>query len=296
MRFRDYQAKATETDQHPEKDGLGLLIPLLGLPGEVGSLLGEYKKHLRDGKSHRLFKEGIAEELGDILWYMSNLATKFGINLEEIAQENLSKTRDRWARRATQQALPGIHALSFDSEYEEQERLPRSFRMKFQESGDRSNPRITITQKGVQVGDRLTDNAYYNDGYRFHDVFHLAHAAILGWSPVVRSLLDRKRRSNRQVDEIEDGGRAIVIEEGITAYVYEYAKRHALLKGITILDYDLLKTIKRMTSGLEVSRRSMADWEKAILDGYRVFRAMLQNRGGFVSVDLDTQKISYSKN
>jgi hypothetical protein len=52
------------------------------------------------------------------------------------------------------------------------------------------------------------------------DVFHLAYAAVLGWSPVTRKLLDRKRRSNPQVDLAEDGGRAIVIEEGIAAMAF----------------------------------------------------------------------------
>jgi hypothetical protein len=81
----------------------------------------------------------------------------------------------------------------------------------------------------VQVGDTLTDASFVADGYRFYDVFHLAHAAVLGWSPVSRSLLGRKRRSDPQIDEAEDGGRAIVIEEGIAALVFAYAASHNYL-------------------------------------------------------------------
>jgi len=43
---------------------------LLGLAGEAGTLLSEYKKHLRDGDAHQLHKERVAEELGDLLWYL----------------------------------------------------------------------------------------------------------------------------------------------------------------------------------------------------------------------------------
>jgi hypothetical protein len=48
---------------------------------------------------------------------------------------------------------------------------------------------------GKPLGDDLTDNAYVDDGYRFHDVIHLALIAHLGWSPVVRGLMRRKRKS-----------------------------------------------------------------------------------------------------
>jgi len=52
---------ARQTDQAPQPDGNGIIIPLLGLAGEVGSLLTEYKKHLREGPAHQLFKDRLAE-------------------------------------------------------------------------------------------------------------------------------------------------------------------------------------------------------------------------------------------
>ncbi|MFI0349933.1 hypothetical protein [Actinomadura sp. 9N407] len=61
---------------------------------------------------------------------------------------------------------------------------------------------------------------------RMHDVFHLSYAAVLGWSPVMRSLMRRKRKSDPAIDEAEDGGRAIAIEEGISTMVFSYASRH----------------------------------------------------------------------
>ena len=61
-----------------ESDPRSILVPLLGMAGEVGELLGEHKKWLRDGDSYKLFSERVKEELGDLLWYLSNVATKHG--------------------------------------------------------------------------------------------------------------------------------------------------------------------------------------------------------------------------
>jgi hypothetical protein len=146
---------------------------------------------------------------------------------------------------------------------------------------------------GRQVGDDLTDNSYSSDGYRFHDVFHFGYAAALGWSPVTRRNLRCKRKSNARVDEVEDGGRARAIEEGVAALVFDYAKKHNFLEGIPALDYDLLRTIKSVTSHLEVAKCTLADWEKAILMSYEVWRQVVGNRGGKVVIDLDARSISY---
>ena len=51
---------------------------------------------------------------------------------------------------------------------------------------------------GINIGDRLTDNAMNPDDYRFHDVFHYAYVAVLGWSPVICSLFRLKRRVLRR--------------------------------------------------------------------------------------------------
>ncbi|MFN8557582.1 MAG: nucleoside triphosphate pyrophosphohydrolase family protein [Dehalococcoidia bacterium] len=62
MDFNEYQRRAQETDQQPGE----VIVPLLGLAGEAGTLLSEYKKHLRDGSAHQLHKERVVEELGDL--------------------------------------------------------------------------------------------------------------------------------------------------------------------------------------------------------------------------------------
>jgi len=62
---------------------------------------------------------------------------------------------------------------------------------------------IIVTRGRKQCGDPLTDNAFDDDRYRFPDVFHLAFAAVLRWSPVTRRLLGYKRRSQPKIDEVE---------------------------------------------------------------------------------------------
>src|SRR5689334_7545644 len=96
MNFADYQERAQETDQKPAAVGDGLVMALMGLVGEAVTLLAEYKKVLRDGPAHRGFQTQVAEELGDLLWYIANIATKCGHSLDDIAVQNLMKTRARW--------------------------------------------------------------------------------------------------------------------------------------------------------------------------------------------------------
>ena len=96
MDLRTYQERAKKTDRNPGTDEKAMMIPLAGLASEAGELLGEYKKYLRDGDSHKLFKERFAEELGDLLWYVANVATKFGLDLTQVAEQNLAKCEGRW--------------------------------------------------------------------------------------------------------------------------------------------------------------------------------------------------------
>lgn len=289
MRLRDYQVQAQLTDQIPRSNPDWLIVPLLGMAGEVGSLLVEYKKSLRDGPAHRLFKEHVAEELGDILWYLANVASKFDLDLEAIASSNLAKTLDRWPT-TSKKAAQTPHL--FDDDYPAAQQLPRQFVASIEEvMGPVGRAQVVVSIDGHEVGARIQDNAYDDDGYRFHDIFHLAHAAILGWSPVLRKLMGRKRKSSTTVDEVEDGGRAIVIDEAIVAFVFDYARRHNFLEGIDAVDYQLLKTVRGLVSGLEVSTRTSYEWERAILVGYEIWREIRERRGGVVEGDLVNQTL-----
>lgn len=294
MHLSEYQSLARGTDQVPtevDADGIptgsGVLVPLLGLAGEVGSLLSEYKKHLRDGKAHRLFREQIGEDLGDLLWYVATVASKFGLDLGEIAAQNLVKTQERWPSAG---AHPGD---LFDEDYPLEERLPRQFEVELEQVLDGTRAEVRCLMNGKQIGNTVTDNAHEDDGYRFHDVFHFSYATILGWSPITRSLMQRQRRSNSNTDVVEDGGRAKVIEELISALVFDYARKHDYLADVRALDHHLLKTIKGLVADREVKVRPLYDWEQTILASYRVWRQVREHGGGIVVGDLATRKLDF---
>ena len=287
MDFNSYQKEALRTDRVPARDDdASVIVPMLGLAGETGQLLSEYKKHLRDGEAHRLFKERVSEELGDLLWYIANVASKFDLSLSDIAAANLAKVKQRWV---SERAEP----FTFDAGFPEGERLPRRFEVELIDADGNPNQQVRLLIDGKPIGDELTDNAYDPDGYRFHDVFHFAYAAVLGWSPVTRALLQRKRKSRPLLDEVEDGGRAAVIEEGVVALAFDYARRHRFLDGVAALDSQLLRTIKDMTFHLEVKRCTTGEWEQAILQGFEVWRAVFAAFGGRIAVDVDAQHIAF---
>jgi NTP pyrophosphatase (non-canonical NTP hydrolase) len=295
MDLRKYQEEARTTDrvagQTMQQADLSVIVPLLGLAGEAGGLLSEYKKFLRDGSAHRLFTERVSEELGDILWYVANLATKFDLDLGAVAEENLRKIRDRWDMPAGDSPRLFQNAYVFDAGYAEAERFPRQMDVELRVTQKEGKEVIRLLVNGVQRGADLTDNAYTPDGYGFHDVLHFAHAAVLGWSPVVRGLLKCKRKSNKEVDEVEDGGRAGAIEEGLAAIVFDYARNHQFFEGVTMVDYELLRTLRSAAQHLEVRRCALADWQSAILQGYAVWRPIGAARGGKFRVDLDARTI-----
>ena len=284
----EYQKLSADTDRNREHED-GLVIALLGLVGEAGSLLTEYKKRLRDGDSHSGFTSQVGEELGDLLWYLATIANRCGLSLEEIATKNLDKTRARWLP-------PDQRAPLFDEDRAPGEQLPRQFEYRYEyREVDGKKKVVLLDEHGQLVGNELTDNAYDDDGYRFHDVLHLAHSVVLGWSPVVRKLLGRKRKSNDTVDhkdEVEDGARAQIAEELVAAAAYEYAARHDFLT-VAHVDWDLLRLIKRLTSRLEVSARTEKEWEEAILLAFQVWRQVREHDGGTLRGDLVARKLEF---
>ena len=146
---------------------------------------------------------------------------------------------------------------------------------------------------GVFIGDPLNDNILNPDGIRFHDVFHLAHAAVLHWSPTFRALIKHKRKSNKIVDETQDGGRAIVVEEGLTAWLFSRAKELNFFEGQNSVSFDLLKTVSEFVRGYEVDVCPLNHWEDTILQGYAVFRQVYAHNGGAMIGDRTTRTITF---
>lgn len=276
--FAEYQSVVERTDERKK-----VIVSLLGLAGELGDLNATFKKLVLQ-RDNATFRAELREDIGDILWYLTSIAGLHKIPLQEVARAS--------ARKAERFYSSGdVHR--FDEGFDEEERLPRQFDVTFSEKRNRKQVLVRIMVSGVIVGDTLTDNAHKDDGYRFHDVFHLAYAAVLGWSPVVRGLLRRKRKSKPRIDEIEDGGRAAVVEEAISILVFNEAGKRGWFNDESSIDIGLLKTIMRLVGGLEVQRCTAKQWKSSILQGYAVFRQLDLHRGGRVEVDLDRQTLTF---
>lgn len=362
----EFETQAAATDKLDPND---TETPLLGLVGEVGSLLSALKKKRRDKDAFFGYHEAVVEELGDVLWYISRVAQHGGtslaealaqiaggtaeakvlrfedlgasdnadqkafevsllrlageagdlakrfaegahqhnvdalrgdlvnllrpliqaagaeaISLQEAALHNMLKTEDRWP---TDKAFP----VPTDEGLHIDEQLPRKLRVLIYER--KVNGAKFVFQKigGMLVGDRLTDNHLPPDDYRFHDVFHFAHAAVLVWSPTTRALLKIKRKSQAEVDENQDGARAILIEEGLTTWIFEIAQNHRLFANTPTLGFDLLKSVKRFVRGYEAEKLPMWLWESAIPQGYAVFRELKDKRSGAVVTDMEQRRI-----
>ena len=103
MHLNDYQRESRSTARYPDA-GNNLIYPTLGLTGEAGEVADKVKKLIRDrgGEVDQQFKEDLALELGDVLWYVAQLSTELGLSLEQVASANLSKLKSRSQRGTLQ--------------------------------------------------------------------------------------------------------------------------------------------------------------------------------------------------
>ncbi|MEP2985649.1 MAG: nucleoside triphosphate pyrophosphohydrolase family protein [Roseibium sp.] len=381
--IKKYQLLASSTD-HLSDRGRDLSLPLLGLFGEIGSLLSEAKKKQRDPVAYLGYERTVLEEFGDVLWYLAAVATRSeisiadlalqtgstsprnteaksdtitfadlqepdaqiswipqptaefertlirlsaevgllmvdydagrfvnnqpalvgrllsvlralleaagdaGITLEAAAKGNLIKIKDRWPDEK-------IYPAPFDDGFPEQERFERRMVFEIKEvlEGDLLVSRLT--KDGIAIGDVLTDNRQGDDDYRFHDVFHMAYAAVMGWSPTLRRLLKRKRKSDPMIDETQDGARAVLIEEGIATWIFNHAQRLEYFENLHALDYSMLKNVREFVQGYESENCPLWCWEEAILQGYAAFRQVKKNRSGRLIVDLNNHTLQYEQ-
>ena len=98
--MNDYQKKAQATALYPAFGGQGWVYPALGLAGEAGEIANKLKKVIRDGdgKITEETRQSLKGELGDVLWYISQLARELSLELEEVAQANVQKLAGRQER------------------------------------------------------------------------------------------------------------------------------------------------------------------------------------------------------
>ena len=177
------------------------------------------------------------------------VARETGIELRHAAEINCQKTANRWP---TQRVYVG----PFDDGCLEEEQLPRRLEVEFRERVVGKKKTVILRCNGINFGDRVTDNIADADNYRYHDVFHFAHAVHLGWSPVEEraALLRCKRKGSPEVDEAQDGARAAILEEAVSAIVFSRAKQLKFFSGMDHLDFDLLKTVNEFVQGYEVDK------------------------------------------
>ena len=103
MTLSDFQRRSRATAVYPGA-GDNLLYPTLGLCGEAGEVAEKVKKMVRDdgGELTAARRDALAGELGDVLWYVAQLATEADLDLGDVAQANLAKLRSRQERAVLQ--------------------------------------------------------------------------------------------------------------------------------------------------------------------------------------------------
>lgn len=362
----EYERAVAPTDRFADADVTPIL---LGLFGEVGSVMSTSKKLHRERSAFAGYMRDVEEELGDTLWYVAALCRRLKVSLSDLFLEVLDsngytisvvangdpnspvskaissadlapldsillRLGEQSARllslemdpttakpllmdfirtyieavQASQVSFAAVLTQNmakacgrfippspdtlpdFDVDFPEEEQLPREFEI---EITQRADGRSYLRWHGVFIGDPLSDNIGDPDGYRFHDVFHFANAAILHWSPTMRALIKHKRKSKKEIDEAQDSGRAIVIDEGLSAYVFSHAKSLHFFEGQNSVSFDLLKAVQNFVRGYEVEQCPLHLWENAILQGYDVFRQTRKNEGGIIVGNRNERTLKY---
>jgi hypothetical protein len=273
--------------QHPTLPLLDSPTPafertLLQLASAVGALVADHV-----GASSSDVEISPAERLEKILSLLVTAANEAGVTIENAAIHNIAKILDRWPITRTYPPL-------FDAEDDQQEQLPRHLVIEVAERNVAGHTYVFQRCNDINIGDRLTDNSPASDDYRFHDVFHYAYAAVLGWSPVVRALFRVKRKSRPQIDEAEDSARPALIEEGIAAWIFSEAEPLKYFEGLKEGDlaFSLLKRVRQFVGKYEAGRCPLWLWEEAILQGFGAFRFLHVNRRARLEMDLTNRRLT----
>ncbi|WP_276912386.1 hypothetical protein [Hyphomonas atlantica] len=287
----DYQKlafKTARTDQH---------ILLQVCAAVLTQLSAQLMRHLfpaiETQLNTQLKDRPISVVLGEVAWHLSAIASLYGIDMNDVGAKNVDKAS---ARQNDGRPTP-LH----DANVPEEQKLPRQFEVEFRSVDSET---VEIYWDGKRRGDPLRDQYSIRDGYRFHDVIHLANAAVLGWSPVLRDLFGIKRAG--QVKLEQDGGRSAVVEELVIKHIHWEASRRAkelhgdrpayerpLFPDGEEIPFSLLKQVRELTIGHEVYDNKYWEWERAIRESYRVFELLRRHGGGFVRVDLERRSLGF---
>ncbi|MFG2882381.1 hypothetical protein ACGFYV_08670 [Streptomyces sp. NPDC048297] len=208
-------------------------------------------------------------------------------------------------------------ASFFDDTFPAAEQLPRQLVVRLAPWAEPTGDVVRMLINGRPVGDEMDDLGWFKSKYevdddgsirklpgsdcppdvtgaRWHDALHVAFAACLGWSPVLRMLAGYQRQSPSGAVYEEDTDRAVQAEEAITLAVFTHARAAADGEGPATSTPALLASVKEKASGLEVSARSDADWALAVDTGIACIHQMWANKGGTLTADLLTRSVVYA--
>lgn len=292
MTFDDYQSIAFLTARTGDQTLIEVCMAVLWqLAAQIlRTTLPSIEIELNKGAADR----PLNDLLGEIAWHVAAVASLYGVSLSDVARRNMEKVAYR--RKGAPTPLHDRDAI-------ETQQFPRKFDVAFVSVAEN---RCRMYFAGKRLGDELTDNSYVDDGYRYHDIMHLANVAKLGWSPVLRGLMGRKRKALPEVDVVEDGARAQIVEEAVIKAIHSVGTRaaklagadseatpHALFSRASDITFSFLKFLNTLVQGLEVAKNTYWEWEEAIRSGHEIFYLLRRYGQGTVTVDLNARSISF---
>jgi hypothetical protein len=134
---------------------------------------------------------------------------------------------------------------------------------------------------------------------------HIAFAAYLRWSPNLRSFM-RLKRSSAQIDEVEDGGRAKILEEAVILEIHRRAeefedyfrKAGKPIQGSPYnypdaLSFEFLRRLHELCNGHEVHQNPKQDWENAIRAGYDCYHKLRAASGGIIAINMTERTLTF---
>lgn len=158
----------------------------------------------------------------------------------------------------------------------------------FQENIRAANkPVVTVLLGNQKWGDPLTDNAYKEDFYRYHDIFHFGLYALTGWSPVTEQLLkaNGKKWPSLSICRQE---RPLVTEECLSATIFFLACKNDYFRDCRPGKeyYQMLQDIADETP---LADMTSDEWLETLQEIYTVFNKIVDQRGGTVELDCETK-------
>jgi len=252
--------------------------------------------------NHEVRPKDPVTALSEIVWHLAALANIYRLKLSDVLELTQEKAQFR-----NPKDLPGPrHQTSKKAG----EQFPDKFEIHFLDNNQGQTTMFWVEGEVVKkkLGASLRDNNHEGDGYRFHDVMHVACAVYLGWSPNLRSFMGLKRRSNRKTNEIEDGGRAKILEEAVILEVHLQAKafeKYIEQAGESItgspyayesaLGFEFLRRLHELTKEHEVYDNPKQDWEDAIRNGYDGYHKLTKANGGIIDIDMKNRVMNFRK-